>query len=357
MSMHPELKILLLEDNPDDAGLIQKHLQRSGMEFSAIVATNEKEFLQALEENTFNAVLADNALPQYGSLQALQIIKQKSPFTAFILVTGTVSEEFAVSIIHQGADDYIIKGNLTRLPAALGKALEKRKIQKEKELADKEMQELTEQLRSLAAHLQNIREEEQKRIAREIHDELGQTITALKMEISAANKKLDPSNKDVKDRLMQAIALADIMVRTVRRIASDLRPDILEHLGLTAALEWQSEEFEKHTGIPCTVFSSIDKVVIDYNTAIGLYRIYQEALTNIAKHAEATAVQATISYEENQLILIVSDNGKGFDADKIKSTKTLGLLGMSERALIIKATLDLSSVTGQGTSITVRVPG
>src|SRR5260221_14036603 len=117
--MDTGLKLLLLEDNPDDAELIQQLLKRSGMQFSAEVVSDEKEFLKALNTNNFDAVLADNALPQYSSMEALHMIKQKNPFTAFILVTGTVSEEFAVNIIRQGADDYILKTNLTRLSSAI----------------------------------------------------------------------------------------------------------------------------------------------------------------------------------------------------------------------------------------------
>jgi DNA-binding NtrC family response regulator len=171
--MSKELKLLLLEDDSSDAELIQLLLKRSGMHFSAKVVSDEGEFLKALDENGFDAVLADNALPQYSSLEALKIIKIKNPYIAFILVTGTVSEEFAVSIIQEGADDYILKTNLTRLSSALNKAIENKKMQKEKQEAEKEMQELNEQLRSLTAHLHNVREEEQTRIAREIHDELG----------------------------------------------------------------------------------------------------------------------------------------------------------------------------------------
>src|SRR5258708_40318855 len=122
--MDNELKLLLLEDNPADAELIQKLLQRSGMKFSAEVASDESEFLQAIGHNQFDAVLADNALPQYSSMEALKLIRKKSPGVAFILVTGTVSEEFAVNIIQQGADDYILKTNLTRLSSAINKAVE-----------------------------------------------------------------------------------------------------------------------------------------------------------------------------------------------------------------------------------------
>lgn len=138
--METNLRLLLLEDDPADAELIQTLLRRAGLQFSAVVASNEIEFLEAMKDNGYHAVLADNALPQYSSMEALKIIRNKNPYVAFILVTGTVSEEFAVNIINQGADDYILKHNLTRLPAAINNAISKKKAQWEKEIAEKEIE-------------------------------------------------------------------------------------------------------------------------------------------------------------------------------------------------------------------------
>jgi len=355
--MDTGLKLLLLEDNPDDAELIQRLLKRSGMQFSAEVVSDEKGFLNALDENNFDAVLADNALPQYSSMEALHMIKQKNPFTAFILVTGTVSEEFAVNIIRQGADDYILKTNLTRLSSAISNAIGTRKMQKDKLAAEKEMQELNKQLRSLTAHVQNVREEEQARIAREIHDELGQMLTAIKMDIASADKKMERSVPDAKNHLSDAMSLVDNIIKSVRKIASELRPGILDDLGLEAALDWQSQEFERHNpDIKCLFYSSVQDVQIEKNIATGLYRIYQESLTNIARHAGATKVKAELTHIDDQLILTVADNGNGFNYEEVKNKKTLGLVGMKERALIIKGELTADSVPGKGTTITITVP-
>ena len=354
--MDTPLKLLLLEDSPDDAILIQHILKRSGTQFSAKVASDEEEFLSALEGNDFDAVLADNALPQYSSLEALKLLKQKNPFVAFILVTGTVSEEFAVNILKLGADDYILKTNLVRLPSAISKAIENKMMQKEKQVAEKETKELNEQLRSLAAHLQDVREEEQARIAREIHDELGQILTAIKMDISSATRKLADTSDESITILSRTLKMVDETVRTVRRIASELRPGILEDFGVIAALEWQSQEFEKRNDILCDFSCSIDRLTIERNISIGLYRIYQEALTNIARHAEADMVTSSLVREVDNLILTISDNGNGFDPLEVKSKKTLGLLGMKERALIMKGELLIQSMPGTGTTITITIP-
>ena len=345
----------MLEDDPADAALIQKLLQRSGIHFTAKLVSDEKEFLSALDENSFDAVLADNALPQYSSLKALDVIKKKNPFVAFILVTGTVSEEFAVSIIQQGADDYILKTNLTRLPAAINKVLENKKIQKAKHEAELEMQDLNEQLRSLAGYLQNVREEEQTRIAREIHDELGQLLTTLKMSIGIAGNKMESSVDEAKAYLKEAMQLADNTLKTVRRIAAGLRPSILDDMGLIAALEWQSNEFEKNNPVRITFRSQVEDIPLEKNIATHLYRIYQEALTNIARHSEATTVITTITMEEDRLTLTIADNGIGYDPNEVKAKKTLGLLGMNERALLIKGELSAESKPGKGTTVAVSV--
>jgi len=354
--MDTQLKLLLLEDSPADAALIQKVLQRSGVRFSAKVASDEEEFLAALEENDFDAVLADNALPQYSSLEALKLLKQKNPFVAFILVTGTVSEEFAVNILQLGADDYILKTNLVRLPAAINKAIENKMMQKEKQFAEKETKELNEQLRSLTAHLQNVREEEQARIAREIHDELGQILTAIKMDISSASKKITDQPDEAKIYLSQSLKMVDDTVKTVRRIASELRPGILEDFGLIAALEWQSQEFEKRNDILCNFTCPISKLTVEKSISIGLYRIYQEALTNVARHSGADMVTSTFTRDGDNLNLTISDNGNGFDPLAIRLKKTLGLLGMKERALIMKGELVTLSTPGTGTTIAVAIP-
>ncbi len=354
--MDTRLKLLLLEDDPADAALIKIILERSGLEFDSLLASDEKEFLDALNENNFDAVLADNALPQYSSMEALAFIKKKNPYTAFILVTGTVSEEFAVNIIQQGADDYILKTNLTRLPSAISKTVQNKKIQKEKLQAENEMREMNEQLRNLAAHLQNVREEEQTRISREIHDELGQMLTAIKMDVTSADKKMKTSPENASATLGNVLEMVDNTVKTIRRIASELRPTILDDLGLIEALEWQSMEFEKRNQINCVFTSSNSTLTINREIAIGLYRIFQEALTNIARHSGATHVVATLQVEPQQLVMTIADDGKGFDPEAVKGKKSLGLVGMKERALMMKGKLVTETVLGKGTTIRITVP-
>ena len=224
--------------------------------------------------------------------------------------------------------------------------------------SEKELQQLAEQLRNLTAYLQNVREEEQRRIAREIHDELGQQITGLKMDLAWLQKKITANSDPIalREKLSKMSGLLDDTVQTIRKIASELRPSILDDLGLRTALEWQSEEFGKRFDVDVKFSSDIAEMNVDPATATGLFRIYQESLTNVARHSQADMVIASLELEEDQLILSIADNGKGFIINPNAPKSTLGLLNMKERALMMGGTLDMQSELGKGTTILVRVP-
>jgi PAS domain S-box-containing protein len=211
-------------------------------------------------------------------------------------------------------------------------------------------------IRLLNAHLETIREEERAFIAREIHDELGQQLTALKMDTSWLSKKLTVNDPQTSQRLNSMISLIDETVKTVRRIASDLRPGILDDLGLIAALEWQSNEFEKRTGIKVAFYAEIAELSLDKNCSTALFRVYQELLTNIARHSFATLVETNIRVDAEKLIMSVSDNGKGFDVNNVKAKNTLGLMGINERVAMLHGQLQLNSVANKGTSIIITIP-
>jgi len=170
-------------------------------------------------------------------------------------------------------------------------------------------------LRQLTAHIQTVREEERTTIAREIHDELGQQLTCLKMDASWLNKKFNSDENETKNRLNGMISMIDETVKTVRRIASELRPGILDDLGLIAAIEWQSREFAKHANIEAQYKSDVWDVSIDKKIATGVFRVYQESLTNVARHSNATIVETLLSVNNNMLTLRVHDNGIGFDQE------------------------------------------
>jgi len=354
--MEEEFKILLLEDDIADAELIKRLLSRSGLRFTARVVSDRKEFTEALQEEEFHIVLSDHQLPQFSSVEALKIIKEKKLDVIFILVTGAVSEEFAVSIIQQGADDYLLKNNLQRLPAAILQAMEKRKIQHAKRIAEDELKGSREQLRQLFFYTQNIREEERARIAREIHDELGQQLTGLKMDVFWLGKQLQSPPAAIQDKMKGMIDLIDSTVRSVRRISSELRPGILDDLGLVAALDWQSNEFQKRTEIECRFQSETNEQHFEKNISTGIFRIFQETLTNVARHAEATKISSTLEQDNQTIILTINDNGKGFDEKQLSAKRTLGIVGMGERAAMMGGELKINSAPGKGTTTVLKVP-
>jgi signal transduction histidine kinase len=211
-------------------------------------------------------------------------------------------------------------------------------------------------LQALSAHLQSVREQEQARIAREIHDELGQALTGLKFELSRLGHGDRGLPGDVADTLVELRARVDETIHNVRRISSELRPAILDDLGLVAALEWHVEEFEKRTGIGCTFKGPAHRFEVDPDLAIALFRICQETLTNVARHARATAVRVVLAKARDHVVLEVRDNGAGIPPAALTDVKSLGLLGMRERARAFGGEVVIHGAPGQGTVVRVKIP-
>lgn len=213
-----------------------------------------------------------------------------------------------------------------------------------------------EQLRNLAARLQSVREEERGMFAREMHDELGQACTAIKMDLASIGRKTSKRQTQLRAKVESATKLVDQMIVDVRRIASELRPRTLDDLGLGAAMEWQAQEFESRTGIPCVVVFPKEQLVLDSERSTAIFRVFQESLTNVARHAKATRVDARLEEVGDQLILVVHDNGKGFDAKQAGARRSLGLVGMQERALLLNGDFRIDGAPGVGTTMTLRIP-
>jgi signal transduction histidine kinase len=218
-----------------------------------------------------------------------------------------------------------------------------------------EIKKMNEQLRALAVRLQTIREEERTTIAREIHDELGQMLTGLKYELMWIEKRIDPGQDDMRSKVAEIQVLIDSTIKTVRKISAELRPGILD-LGLAAAIEWQAGEFRRRTGIDGRTEISNTDVQMNENTSTQVFRIFQEILTNIMRHANASKVDIILKRFKNDLILIVSDNGKGMHPGTGPDEQSLGLLGMQERTIIFGGKLSITSAVNQGTAIEVLIP-
>ena len=213
------------------------------------------------------------------------------------------------------------------------------------------------QLRAFAAYLQKIREEERTAMAREIHDELGQRLTALKMDLAWLNKRTGGDDiESVHEKIKTMSSQVDDTIQRVRKIATGLRPGILDDLGLIPSIEWQAKEFQERSGVRCTVTSDCETVDLDGESTTAVFRIFQEALTNVARHAQATAVAVHVRKDNSSLMLEVCDNGKGIETDRIFATASLGLRGMMERAMLLNGGVRIVSGETGGTKVIVTVP-
>jgi signal transduction histidine kinase len=194
-------------------------------------------------------------------------------------------------------------------------------------------------------------------VAREVHDELGQALTAIKLESASLLRELPRDARQQSNRAESVVKLAEETIQAVRRISSELRPGILDDLGLVAAVEWATQEFEHRTGTKCRLNLLQEDIEIGRERATALFRILQETLTNVARHAHATQVDVELANEHGSLILEVHDNGKGISQEQRSSGKSLGILGMRERVLLLGGQLAISGAPGQGTTVNVRIPG
>jgi PAS domain S-box-containing protein len=213
---------------------------------------------------------------------------------------------------------------------------------------------LDERMRALSAHIEAIREDERTSIAREIHDELGQALTALKMDIAWLARQT--SESDWRARLEEMSKMSDELIDVVRRISAALRPGVLDDLGLVAAFEWQAQEFHRRTGTTFVVHANVTDERFDRDVSTGLFRIFQEALTNVARHAAATFVDVRLDFDDGRLSLRMKDNGKGIPNETAARPSSLGLLGMAERARRLGGTLEIKGEPGQGSLVAVDVP-
>jgi PAS domain S-box-containing protein len=220
--------------------------------------------------------------------------------------------------------------------------------------AEQALRASSEQFRNLAAHLLSVREEERTRISREVHDELGQSLTAVKMDLAWLAGRLPQRNGEMLKRIRATGQLADSIIQSIRRISTELRPPVLD-LGLAAAVEWQVQEFQARSGVQCKARLLIREVVTS-NVSTAMFRIFQETLTNVGRHAKATRVEVVLQKQQDRLVLLIHDNGRGFDLVDTSLSKSLGLLGMRERAAVLGGQVDISSTPGKGTTVAAWIP-
>lgn len=254
----------------------------------------------------------------------------------------------------EGAVAYDQAGRFTQSRIAVSDITER--VQAETVLHESErLARSTEQLRELSARLQSVREEERTRISRAIHDELGQTLTGLKMDVAWLQGHLDPPQPALLAKMQAMSGLIDTTVQTVRRISTELRPGILD-LGLIATIEWQLQEFQTRTGIEGKLIQAPEETSLNADGSTTAFRILQEILTNVVRHAQASRVEVRVEETTEFLTLQVRDNGRGITESEIDNPKSIGLLGMQERARLRGGEVHLHGSPGRGTTVIVRLP-
>ena len=237
---------------------------------------------------------------------------------------------------------------------ALKKAHDELEIRVQERTA--ELAKANEQLRSLTEHLHMVREKERTLIARYIHDELGQSLTALKMDVSWIERNLPEEIDSLREKIKSMYELIDKTLKTTKEIITELRPSILDDFGLKATLEWYAKEFQNRTEINCKIHTDLNESTLEQTRSTTIFRIFQESLTNIARHANATSVKVNVKVEKSNLVLKVEDNGKGITEEQINDSKSLGLIGMRERLIILKGKLKIFGVKDKGTTVVATVP-
>ena len=359
-----DASILIVDDEPRNLMALQELLRDMGHHL--VTAKSGREALRQVLKQDFAAILLDARMPGMDGFETANLIRERerSRRTPIIFLTGAMEDSLSMFRGYEaGAVDYLVKPvtpevlkskiaifvELYRNSAALAHEIAERKI------IEEQLRESEENLRALATHLQSVREEERTRIAREIHDELGQALTGLKMDLTWLLARMTASQKPLVNKAKSMSRLIDDTIHSVRRIATGLRPEALDEIGLSAAIGWQAREFQKRTGIRCAVELPPEGTETDQERATAVFRIFQEVLTNVARHANATRVDIVLKVNPDTLWLEVQDNGNGIAESQVNA-KSLGLLGMRERALQFHGKVEIAGTRGKGTRVTVSIP-
>jgi signal transduction histidine kinase len=346
------IRVLLIEDDSGETQLICDMLSGAdGVTFEPECVSWLSMGLERLATGAINVILLDLGLPDSQGLDTFTKVYARVPKVPIVVLTCLDDVTLAIKAVRGGAQDYLVKSQVDSklLIRSLHYAIERKRAEDKLSLS-------YERLRNLARHLQSIREEERTCIAREIHDELGQALTALKMDMSWLSNRLAEDKRLLFEKTKSMLNLIDVTLKAVKRISTELRPGLLDDLGLAAAIEWQAEEFQNRTGCKCELTIDPKDIVLDDDRSTAIFRIFQEALTNVARHADATMVKASLIEKADKLELRVEDNGCGITLEQISDPRSFGLIGIRERVHPWGGEVKIKGVRNSGTTVTVTVP-
>lgn len=346
------LRVLHVEDSADDHELLVLHLQRGLPDVVCHRVDSESQYRDALEQAQWDLVLSDYRLPGFSGLTALSILRAGGQVLPFIILSGEIGEDTAVDAMRHGASDYLLKGHTARLLPAIERALQAAEAQRERRRSEAELAQSRARLSELARHLQSSIEDERAAMAREIHDEVGSALTALKFELSWMARHAQQA--EVVERAQRAQEVLDQALSTAQRLMMNLRPAILDQ-GLLPALQWLCRGFMDRTGVACRLRLPDAPLTVGPEPALAAFRTVQEALTNVTKHAQARQVSVDVVHAADMLSIEITDDGRGWNAADLDKPGRFGLRGLKERALTVGGWLDLASAP-TGSTIILTVP-
>lgn len=346
--------ILHLEDSRADQRLMQQCLRQAGMHCHMECVETLQDFTRRLHAQPFDVVVADYYLPGFTAMQAWEVLQQLKQPPPFVLLSGAIGEAAAVEAMRQGVSDYLLKDDMARLPHVLQRALEVAEARRLRQEATQALERSQRQLAELTEHLQQSIEQERAAIAREIHDDIGGALTAVKFDLSWIARNAG-AQAGIQAHTQTALEMLQHALGASQRIMMNLRPPILDQ-GLVAAVQWLASNFTQRTGIAVQLECPRARIDVPQALQVVVYRTAQEALTNVSKYAQATQVAIELSDGEQVLTLEVRDNGCGIADAARDKPKAFGLRGLAERARTVGGWLDVSSRPGHGTSIIVSIP-
>jgi len=360
--------ILLVDDEPSNLTLLERSLQPCSS-YSLISTSDPRSVFGLCQRHRFDLIILDLNMPYLNGFQVMQQLREinEECLPPILVLTAQHDQEHRVRALQEGASDYVTKPfHMDELLARVNNLIMVRLYQKRMQVMNQSLEvgvrERTEELfrsrqmiRDLAAHSEKIREAERTRIAREIHDEFGQYLTALRMDTAMLDIRYGGSNPELKQHLASMKQAIDTSIGVVRNLATSLRPGALD-MGLVSASEWLLAGFEERTGIPYHLHAPREDLGLDDERATAAFRILQEALTNITRYAQASEVDVVIELVDHSLFLVVRDDGVGFNPAEVRGRKTFGLLGIRERALMFGGESRIDSDPGSGTILRIRIP-
>ena len=345
------IKVLLVEDNPLDVRIIREMLvNASALKFRLTRCESIDEFFKEIKKQSYDVILLDLNLPDSQGYDTFQKVYDNVPNIPIVVLTGINDNIMGEMAVKNGAQDYLVKGEISMhlLARVLSYSISRKQV--EGELKDSQKQ-----LRALSSHLHSVREDERARIALEIHDNLGQLLTALKMDLYWLNKKIPGENSHLHEKVSSMVELTNETISSVKSLAKELRPPLLE-LGISSAIENHVKEFQNHTGIVCSMVIDPENISLSKDLSLVIFRIFQVLLTNVARHAKATTIQAGLVTSKGLLELKVMDNGVGISKKELNGSQSLGLVGIQERIRQWNGNIDIRGTPNMGTSVTVNIP-